>query len=132
MKLRLTLTAVVSLAIGFVLGQSGQMLTAQTQSAAPRPAYMVVASRPIAPEKMGPYGQAAGPLAKQAGMEMLAQGEGIQVLEGKWPYSGRLTVERYRSMKDLLDFWNSPGYQQAKKLREGLLDVHFIVAIEGR
>ena len=34
-------------------------------------------------------------------------------------------------MNDLLVFWNSPGYRDAKKLREGLVDMNFIVAIEG-
>jgi uncharacterized protein (DUF1330 family) len=82
---------------------------------------------------MGPYRQAAGPLARAAGLEILASGDPSQhVLEGKWPFSGALTVERYRSMEDLLAFWNSPAYQEARKLRAGLSDVNFIVAIEGR
>jgi uncharacterized protein (DUF1330 family) len=35
-------------------------------------------------------------------------------------------------MEDLLAFWNSPGYQEAKKLRAGHVEMNFIVAIEGR
>jgi uncharacterized protein (DUF1330 family) len=35
-------------------------------------------------------------------------------------------------MEDLLALWNSPGYQEAKKLRAGTVEMHFIVAIEGR
>jgi hypothetical protein len=31
-------------------------------------------------------------------------------------------------MKALLDFWKSPGYQEAKKLRN---EVNFIIAVEG-
>ena len=54
------------------------------------------------------------------------------MLEGTWPVSGSLTVERYRSMEELLAFWNSPGYQDAKKLRAGNVEMNFIVAIEGR
>ncbi|MBN1292506.1 MAG: DUF1330 domain-containing protein [Candidatus Latescibacteria bacterium] len=30
----------------------------------------------------------------------------------------------------LLNFWNSPEYRKAKKLREGLMDVNFIIAID--
>ena len=31
-----------------------------------------------------------------------------------------------------MTFWNSAGYQEAKKLRAGLSEMNFIVAIEGR
>jgi len=34
-------------------------------------------------------------------------------------------------MISLTDFWYSEGYQAAKKLREGLSTINFIVAIEG-
>ena len=51
----------------------------------------------------------------------------MQVLEGKWPYQGRVAVERFRSMKALLDFWNSPEYQKAKKFRS---EANFIIAVE--
>jgi uncharacterized protein (DUF1330 family)/ketosteroid isomerase-like protein len=105
----------------------------QTASAAPKPAYLIASSRPIHPEKMDAYRQAAGPLARAAGLEILASGNpALNVLEGKWNVEGGLTVERYRSMADLLAFWSSPGYRDAKKLREGLVDMNFIVAIEGR
>jgi uncharacterized protein YdhG (YjbR/CyaY superfamily)/uncharacterized protein (DUF1330 family) len=124
-------TAVVALAVGFAAGRAadppavltaaGQ--TAAAQGAATRPAYMVVSSRPIAPEKMGPYRTAAGPLARAAGMEMMASGDPkLHVLEGAWTLDGNLSIEKYRSMDDLLTFWNSPGYQDARRLR----------AIEGR
>ena len=66
-------------------------------------------------------------------MENLASGDPrLHVLEGQWTLPGNLTIERYRSMDDLLTFWNSPGYQEAKKLRAGLSEINFIVAIEGR
>ena len=62
-------------------------------------------------------------------MQMLGSGEGstIQVLEGTFPYKGRLVVEKYRSMKALLDFWKSPAYQEAKKHRN---EANFIIAVE--
>jgi uncharacterized protein (DUF1330 family) len=34
-------------------------------------------------------------------------------------------------MDALLKFWNSAGYQEARKLREGIVDVNFIIAVEG-
>jgi uncharacterized protein (DUF1330 family) len=135
---RLAVIAGAAMVVGFVTGQAYGTAPASAQAPSgqpsqPRPAYMVVSSRPIAPEKMGPYRTAAGPLARAAGMEMLATGDPkLHVLEGAWPLDGNLSIEKYRSMDDLLKFWNSPAYQQAKKLREGLSQVNFIVAIEGR
>ena len=94
-------------------------------------AYLIASpsSAPNTPERAAAYSKAAGPLAKNAGMQMLAAGEGstIQVLEGTFPYKGRLVVEKFRSMKALLDFWKSPAYQEAKKNRN---EANFIIAVE--
>ena len=94
-------------------------------------AYLIASpsSAPNTPERAAAYSKAAGPLAKNAGMQMLAAGEGstIQVLEGTFPYKGRLVVEKFRSMKALLDFWKSPAYQEAKKNRN---EANFIIALE--
>jgi uncharacterized protein (DUF1330 family) len=98
-----------------------------------KPAYLIASSRPIHPDLMGPYRAAAGPLALKAGLEVLASGNPAQhVLEGAWTHAGSLTIERYRSMDDLLAFWNSTGYQEAQKLRSGMVEMNFIVAIDGR
>jgi len=130
-KVRVLLIAALSMVLGILVGVGAlQVVTAQT---AVKPAYLVASSRPIHPDKMAPYRAAAGPLATKAGLEILASGDpSAHVLEGAWSLAGGLTVERYRSMEDLLAFWNSPGYQEAKKLRAGHVEMNFIVAIEGR
>ena len=130
-KVRVLLIAAMSMALGFLMGVTAlQVVTAQT---AAKPAYLVASSRPIHPDKMAPYRAAAGPLATKAGLEILASGDpSAHVLEGVWSHSGGLTIERYRSMEDLLAFWSSPGYQEAKTLRAGNVEMNFIVAIEGR
>ena len=132
-KFNVVLTAAVSMLIGVFIGEAHHA-AAFAQGAAPKPAYMVVSAKSIHPDQMAPYRQAAGPLARAAGMENLASGDpALHVLEGKWSDPGAtMTIERYRSMGDLLAFWNSPGYQQAKKLREGHVQMNFIVAVEGR
>jgi uncharacterized protein (DUF1330 family) len=137
MRTTTALTVAAALVVGFAAGQaSAPQAAAQAPGGAqagPRPAYLVVSSRPIQPDKMGPYRAAAVPLARAAGMEMLASGDpATHVLEGKWPHAGALSIERYRSMDELMKFWNSAGYQEAKKLRAGLSEMNFIVAIEGR
>jgi uncharacterized protein (DUF1330 family) len=130
-KVRVLLIAAMSMALGFLMGVvSLQTLTAQT---AVKLAYLIASSRPIHPDQMAPYRAAAGPLATKAGLEILGSGNpAAHVLEGTWAHEGTLTIERYRSMEDLLAFWNSPGYQEAKKLRAGNVEMNFIVAIEGR
>ena len=130
-KVRVLLIAVTSTSLGFLMGAAAlQTVTAQT---AVKPAYLIASSRPIHPDQMAAYRAAAGPLATKAGLEILASGDPkAHVLEGAWPVAGALTIERYRSMEDLLAFWNSPGYTDAKKLRAGHVEMNFIVAIEGR
>src|SRR5262249_28580371 len=85
-----------------------------------------------APRKYGQYRDVAVPLAKQAGLQVLAGGTtgqpSFQLLEGSFPYQGRVGVERFRSMRALLDFWRSDTYQQVKKLRT---QANFIIAVEG-
>jgi uncharacterized protein (DUF1330 family) len=132
-SVRLVGTAAVAMVIGFIGGQlTGGRAAAQTP-AAPRAAYLVVSSTPVAPEKMGPYQQAAGPLALAAGLEIVGRGDPrAHVLEGQWTLGSSLAIEKFRSMDDLLKFWNSPAYTEAKKLRAGLAKIDFIVAIEGR
>jgi uncharacterized protein (DUF1330 family) len=130
-KVRVPLIAALSMTLGFLLGAVAlQTVTAQTGV---KPAYLIASSRPIHPDQMAAYRAAAGPLAMKAGLEILGSGDPkAHVLEGAWPFAGGLTIERYRSMEDLLAFWNSPGYQEAKKLRAGQVEMNFIVAIEGR
>jgi uncharacterized protein (DUF1330 family) len=131
-KVRVLLIAALSMTLGFLMGIA-VLETVNAQMVA-KPAYLVASSRPIHPDKMAPYRAAAGPLATKAGLEILASGDpAAHVLEGAWPFAGGgLIVERYRSMEDLLAFWNSPGYRDAKKLRAGNVEMNFIVALEGR
>ena len=126
--LALGCAALCAYAIGFLTAAS----TNAAQEKAP-PAYIVVSSKLIKPDAIGPYREAAGPLAQAAGIEILAgrPDPGFLVLEGEWPYEEGIVIERFRSMKALKDFWYSDGYQEAKKLREGVSKINFIVAVEG-
>jgi uncharacterized protein (DUF1330 family) len=125
---------VLALVGAFVMGA----LTFGTQNnrvLADKPAYMIVSGKRLKPpEAMAAYRQAAGPLAMAAGYELLATQPtkaDVNVLEGEWPYDGFVLVEKYRSMQDLLKFWNSPEYTAAKKLRADAVKMDFIVAVEG-
>ena len=104
------------------------------QASTPKPAYLISSLRLLQPENLGPFRQAAVPLTVKAGAEPLAAGNpALHVLEGDWNHEGSvLVIERYPSMEGLLALWNSPEFQAAKELTVGLVDVNFVVAIEGR
>ncbi len=129
-----TTRTVLSLASIFLLGYA----TAHWHAPAPRaqgvkPAYVTVSGEWLEPDKLGPYSEASRPLSAKAGQELVAAGttgSTIQVLEGEWPHKGNVLLEKFDSMDPLMRFWNSPEYQEAKKLREGFIKSNFIIAIE--
>jgi len=120
------------LALGFLAGLGAANVIYARQATTP-PAYLVVSSKTIDPEPMGAYRAATGPLEAPAGLEVIAgrPDPTVTVLEGEWPYEEGIVIERFRSMETLGEFWYSEDYQEAKKLREGLTKVNFIVAVEG-
>ena len=97
------------------------------------PVYVVVSGKVLNPDGLEAYGEAAGPAAAAAGIEVLARREAgeVVVVEGDWPFDGFVAVERFRSMDDFLAFWNSPEYQAAIKLREGKVALDFVMAVDG-
>lgn len=134
------LSLICAFALGAVTssGNGNAMSTSKVADAsapADPPAYLlVVGTRLKPPEALAAYRQAAGPLAMAAGYQLLATQPTkatVQVLEGRWPYEGFVTLEKFTSMKDLLNFWNSDGYQSAKKLRADAIKMDFIIAVEG-
>ena len=111
---------------------SGAVAHAQSSPSAEKAAYLIAATSPVqaSADRMAKYREAAVPLAQGAGLQILGGGEPgktLKVLEGKWPYQGRVALERFRSMKALLDFWNSAAYQEARKWRT---EADFIIAVE--
>ena len=133
------LSLICAFAMGALIsnGNSGIVSNAKVgEASAPAdpPAYlMAVGTRLKPPEALAAYRQAAGPLAMAAGYQLLAtqpSKANVQVLEGQWPYQGFVTLEKFTSMKDLMSFWNSDGYQSAKKLRADAIKMDFIIAVE--
>jgi uncharacterized protein (DUF1330 family) len=103
------------------------------ENATVKPAFMIASVKVVEPDKMGPYMEACGPLFAAAGIELFSlgvSGNTVEVLEGDWPYDGALQLYKCPSMPALLEFWNSPEYQEAIKLREGIVETNFTVAIE--
>jgi uncharacterized protein (DUF1330 family) len=129
MKKLITGMALFALGTGFGITLAG--LNAAEQAA--KPAFLIVSAdrnAGVSNADYAPYQQAAGPLARAAGLSMVATSQAPEVLEGEWPY-GNVALEQFASMEALREFWYSEGYQEAKKLREGLSKINFIVAVEG-
>jgi len=99
-----------------------------------KPAYMISSGDVVDPEKMPAYIEASGPLFKAAGSEEIAFGhvsqDGIKVLEGEWPYPGLVMIIKFPSMDAVSEFWDSPEYQKAMKLRDGVVAPNFTIAVE--
>jgi uncharacterized protein (DUF1330 family) len=89
-------------------------------------AFMIASVNVREPDKMGPYMEACNPLFAAAGVELFALG----AAGNRMALHGVLQLYICSSMEALLKFWNSPEYQEAKKLREGIVETNFMVAIE--
>jgi len=117
----------LAMGVGIAIGSVMQIAGADQ----PKPAYLVVSAQLKSSEGLELYLEKARPLARASGMEILARGN-VELFEGEWHHHPSLTIERFNSMEDLKAFWHSDAYQEVKKLREGLLDVAFIIALEGQ
>ena len=132
-KLVCSMTLVVVFGIGHLSARwHAGVAHAQVNQAGEKVAYLVVSPGSVeAPaESMAKYQEIAVPLAVQAGRKLLgagAPGSTLHVLEGTWPYEERIGILSFRSMKALLDFWNSDTYQQARELRT---EHEFVIAFE--
>ena len=116
----------VALGVGIALGIVIHIFITNRR----KPIYLVVSAEVRNEEALEPYRQQAVPLAEAAGLEILGSSE-VELMEGEWDHFPALTLEKFDSKAALHKFWYSAEYQQVKKLREGHLDIQFIVAVEG-
>jgi hypothetical protein len=82
------MTKILTLMSGFGLGAlfATTITLAGAAENATKPAYMIVSSQRIPGADYGPYSAAAGPLARDAGLQMIASSKEPVVLEGSWPH----------------------------------------------
>jgi uncharacterized protein (DUF1330 family) len=101
-------------------------------------AYLFVAMRPAtnAPPGVADSGAAylsgATAAMQRLGttMTMLASTASVQAVDGTWGFD-HAVIERYSSLSQIHDFWNSAEYTAARPHRQGLIRMHFIAAIPG-
>ena len=86
-------------------------------------AYMIVYANITDREKfLQGYAPAAAKLVQQFGGEYLIRGQGMEVLEGTLEPGMSVVISEWPDKETILKFWNSPEYQDAKKLREGVCE----------
>jgi uncharacterized protein (DUF1330 family) len=95
--------------------------------------YLIVVGKTVDADGLGPYIEAAGSAISNAGLHRLARSRQIgrsQVLEGSWPYEGFVAIEQFESWERLSSYWSSDEFQKIKTLREGKIEIDFVVAVE--
>lgn len=93
------------------------------------PAYIIVETDIHDPEQYERYKQAAPGAIAASGGQFLVRGGEICVLEGDWQPK-RLVVLEFDNLDAAKQFYESPAYEEAKRLREGAADLN-MVAVEG-
>ena len=75
------------------------------------------------------YKKAGGPTLAPYGGKPYIRGEVIECLEGEWQPK-RLVMIEFESMQRARDWWNSPEYNAARKLRHRAARTN-VVLVEG-
>ena len=92
------------------------------------PAYMIVTAKIADREKfINGYGKAAGALVNQMGGRYILMGPGAELLEGNFGEGASMVISEWPDKETVKTFWNSPEYQEIKKLREGIADCQVLL-----
>jgi uncharacterized protein (DUF1330 family) len=93
------------------------------------PAYLIVETDIHDPEQYERYKQASPGAVAAGGGRFLARGGELAVLEGDW-HPERLVVLEFEDLDAAKRFYDSPAYQDAKRLRDGAANLN-MVAVQG-
>ena len=93
------------------------------------PAYIVVETDINDPEQYELYKRASPAAVAAGGGRFIARGGELAVLEGDWEPK-RLVLLEFPDLDAAKRFYESPEYQDAKRLREGAASLN-MVAVEG-
>ena len=93
------------------------------------PAYVIVETDVHDPERYERYKAASPDAVHSGGGRFVARGGELAVLEGDWSPS-RLVILEFPDLEAAKRWYESPGYQEVKALREGAASLR-MVAVEG-
>ena len=84
-------------------------------------AYFIVQKKVLDPEGMAAYEKLAGPTLEGVNVKALAVDDDVQTIEGEW-HGSRVVVLEFDSEESFRGWYDSPGYQEAVKLRLAATD----------
>jgi uncharacterized protein (DUF1330 family) len=93
------------------------------------PAYVIVEADVHDPEQYEQYKAASPGAVAAGGGRFVARGGEVAVLEGDWSPK-RVVVVEFPDLETAKRWYESPEYQDAKKLRDGAANLR-IIAVEG-
>jgi uncharacterized protein (DUF1330 family) len=96
---------------------------------APKKAYVLVQVEVSNPQQYGEYTKLSPGIIQKFGGRFLARGGRTATLEGP-PARGRVVVVEFPSFERAQEFYHSPEYQAARKVRDGAANVQFVL-VEG-
>lgn len=83
--------------------------------------YFIVQEKVLDQEGMAAYGKLAGPTLEGVNVKALAVDDDVQTIEGDW-HGSRVVVLEFDTEESFRGWYNSPGYQEAVKLRLAATD----------
>lgn len=122
--MKIKMAGVALLLVGVVVGRAWG-----AQDAAKK-GYIIVQVDVTNPQAYGEYTKRSPDIIAKFGGRFIARAGRTVTLEGP-PAKTRVAIIEYPSFERAQAFFNSPEYQQAKKLREGAANAQFIL-IEGQ
>jgi uncharacterized protein (DUF1330 family) len=93
------------------------------------PAYVIVETDIHDPEQYEQYKTASPAAVAGGGGRFVVRGGELAVLEGDWEPT-RLVVLEFEDLEAAKRWYDSPAYQDAKKLRDGAANLR-MVAVQG-
>jgi uncharacterized protein (DUF1330 family) len=92
-------------------------------------AYVLAHIRVHDPERMKIYSRMATPIVAQFGGRYLVRGGDLEALEGSGIDTAvRLVIIEFPDAASARSWWNSPEYQEAKKLRQQVAHSDLLIA----
>jgi uncharacterized protein (DUF1330 family) len=117
------------LAVGVVLIVAANVISVARQSAKPPRGYIVVQADVTDPTRYAEYAKLTPDIVAKYGGRFLARAGRTVTLEGP-AARNRVVVIEFPSFEAAEQFYRSPEYTAARKLREGAASAQF-VAVEG-
>lgn len=89
-------------------------------------AYMLVMGKNYEPQALAAYAQALPPIYARYGGEYVSFATEVDVAEGSYAYQS-LIISGWPSDTAARQFWDSPEYAEARKLREGIGEFDVVI-----